>query len=151
MLSKVIAIAVSGILLMGSAANARCPSYKTIKKRDVVITGLQPKKVYDVQDVMPSGKQKTLHNQKTNSCGELVFSGKARHRSFLLEGYQPIDVASLPKYQYHNRCNRYKPQVCTIPQNLSPVHKRLFSIQGLLELRLLMSVSNPQGLGQNRA
>jgi hypothetical protein len=91
------AIALLSIL---SPAATALQSFKTAKDQ-VVVTGLQPKKKYEVKYRNAAGRE-GHRKVETNSCGEAVLAKTAGFQSLLIEGQQ-IQPATL-ETKTHNRC-----------------------------------------------
>lgn len=91
-----------------SKAAAFCSSYKT-SMGEVVITGLQPGKQYEVQ-YLSNDKQKGAIISIANPCGEAVIMGGATYQELTVDS-QIVIPSSLPTYN-NSGCNAIHP-TCT--------------------------------------
>jgi hypothetical protein len=101
------------LLLLGSAlallsiltpAATALQSFKTPKDQ-VVVTGLQPKKKYEVKYRNAAGRE-GQRKVETNSCGVAVVAKAAGFQSLSIEGQQ-IQPATL-ETKNHSRCKPFK-------------------------------------------
>jgi hypothetical protein len=108
---KIISLSIAALIALSANSIALAETYKT-DKNQVVVTGLDTKKKYEITTINTKGKP-GKRNQETNGCGELLIDKGVKYKSLTVAG-QSIDPATL-SLKKHDRCQPKKNKATNSP------------------------------------